>query len=173
MPSAPSSGLTDSPDGSYPDSSDDWSRTTALDLSGTTACVVSFDGVFDVGSCSDFARLEVAESTRGPWTEIGSFTGCWPAHDEVLEAYLPATFDGECSAYLRFRPDPDETYDGDGARDEHGDPARQRRRGARPGGARLHDRAAAHEAADERRRGAVAAGKVATGGRINACEAVR
>jgi subtilisin family serine protease len=106
--------LTDSPSGFYPDDSDNWARTNALNLTGTRDCVLKFNAVLDIESVFDFLRVEVATSTAGPWTEILGTSVYWPAPDEVLEARLPDSLDGAGSAYLRFRLDADEQYNGDG-----------------------------------------------------------
>lgn len=112
---ATSTWLTDSPDGPYPDGSDNWARTAAVDLTGTRDCVVRFRAVYDVESFFDFLRVEASGGTDGPWTEILQLTGFWPAPDETIEARLPDSLDGAPAAHLRFRLNPDEQYDGDGA----------------------------------------------------------
>ena len=117
VPAAGATGtwLTDSPTGFYPNGSDNWARTTAIDLRGKRSCILGFRAVFDIESWFDFLRVEVATSSTGPWTEIQRLSGYWPAPDELIEAHLPAGFDGAPAAYLRFRLNPDDQYDGDGA----------------------------------------------------------
>ncbi|NHC12384.1 S8 family serine peptidase [Motilibacter deserti] len=107
--------LTDSPSGRYPDGSDNWARTPAMSLRGLHSCVVQLRGVFDIESWFDFLRLEAATDAAGPWTEVTTFTGYWPVPNEVLEVRLPTSFDGADQAFLRFRLNPDDQYDGDGA----------------------------------------------------------
>jgi subtilisin family serine protease len=107
--------LTDSPAGPYPNGSDNWARTNALSLTGTRDCLVRFHAVFDIESYFDFLRVETAPTAAGPWTEILTLTGFWPAPEELIEARMPNSSDGAAAAHLRFRLNPDEMYDGDGA----------------------------------------------------------
>jgi subtilisin family serine protease len=107
--------LTDSPHGPYPNASENWARTQALDLSGTRDCLVRFHAVLDIESFFDFLRVEAATTSTGPWTEMTTLTGFWPVPDEPIEARLPDGFDGVPAAHLRFRLNPDDQFDGDGA----------------------------------------------------------
>jgi subtilisin family serine protease len=106
--------LTDSPAGRYPNSSDNWARTNALNLSGTRDCQVRFHAMLDTESFYDHLRLEVARSTAGPWTELVPLSGYWPVPEDSTEALLPDTFDGAARVFVRFRMTADEQYDGEG-----------------------------------------------------------
>jgi subtilisin family serine protease len=103
--------LTDSPDGRYPDSSDNWARTPALDLTGRHHCAVKFYALTDTESWFDFFYVEAATSPTGPWIELGRWSGFL---DGAFDTRLPASFDGAPAAYVRIRLNPDDIYDGDG-----------------------------------------------------------
>jgi subtilisin family serine protease len=111
---ATGSWLTDSPAGRYPNNSDNWARTNALNLSGTRDCQVRFHAMLDTESFYDHLRLEVARSTAGPWSELIPLSGYWPVPEDSTEALLPDTFDGAAQVFLRFRMTADEQYDGEG-----------------------------------------------------------
>ena len=111
---ATSTWLTDSPSGPYPNGADTWARTNALDLRGKRSCVVRYRAVVDIESLFDFLRVEVSTSSTGPWTQISEVGVYWPVPDQLLEAQLPASLDGVAAAYLRFRLDADDQYNGDG-----------------------------------------------------------
>ena len=103
--------LTDSPNGNYPNSSDNWARVGPLDLAGRRSCAVKFYGLTDTESWYDFFYIEVAKSANGPWTEIGRASGFL---DGPFDARMPASFDGARTVYARIRLNPDNQYDGDG-----------------------------------------------------------
>jgi subtilisin family serine protease len=105
--------LTDSPNGDYPNSSDNWARTTAIDLRGTRDCKVDFQASVDIeDTFFDFLRVETATNSNGPWTELMSI-GLFFV-DQHFEARFPDSTDGSASAYLRFRFNPDDQFDGNG-----------------------------------------------------------
>jgi subtilisin family serine protease len=105
--------LTDSPNGNYVNNADNWARTGPFDLRGLRKCKVSFRGYIDILDTNfDFLRVEVATSPNGPWTSILDISVL--AFDLPFTGHLPASFDGVPAAYIRFRMDADEEFDGNG-----------------------------------------------------------
>jgi subtilisin family serine protease len=106
--------LTDSPDGDYPTGTDNWARTSALDLTGRRNCTVQFHAYVQVESWfGDFVAVEVSNSPNGPWVQAGTaFNGFAESN---FDQRIPDEFSGDAKAYVRLHLHEDGQFDtGDG-----------------------------------------------------------
>jgi subtilisin family serine protease len=115
VPQGSGTWLTDSPGGNYVNDADNWARTNAIDLTGRRDCVVEFRAWIDIlDSNFDYLRVETATNSAGPWTQILELSVPWP-DSGTITGHMPDDTDGSPTAFLRFRFDADEQFDGDGA----------------------------------------------------------
>ncbi|MBV9953474.1 MAG: S8 family serine peptidase [Acidimicrobiia bacterium] len=106
--------LTDSPAGDYTTGTDNWARTSALDLTGMRHCTVQFHAYVQVESWfGDFVAVEVANSPNGPWVQAG--TGFNGFAEADFDQRIPDEFSGDAQAYVRIHLHEDGQFDtGDG-----------------------------------------------------------
>jgi subtilisin family serine protease len=106
--------LTDSPNGDYPTGTDNWARTSALDLTGRRDCTVQFHAYVQVESWfGDFVAIEVSNSANGPWVQAG--TGFNGFAESNFDQRIPTEFSGDAKVFVRIHLHEDGEFDtGDG-----------------------------------------------------------
>jgi len=106
--------LTDSPNGKYATGTDNWARTSALNLSGQRDCTVQFHAYVETESWfGDFVAIEVSNSPNGPWVQAGTAFNGFAESD--FDQRIPDEFSGDSQVYVRIHLHEDGEFDtGDG-----------------------------------------------------------
>ena len=106
--------LTDSPNGNYPTGTDNWARTSAVNLTGMRDCTVQFFAHMQTESLfGDFVAIEASNSPTGPWVQAGTaFNGL---AQSGFDQRMPDQFNGDAQVYVRIRLHEDGEFEtGDG-----------------------------------------------------------
>ena len=96
--------VSDSPAGDYLANTNSWLRTlNGINLSGRVGCRADYSLALDTESDYDFLYVEGARSaTASTWTELNAHSG-WTNDEYDAWSDDASAFDGASAAYLRFR----------------------------------------------------------------------
>jgi subtilisin family serine protease len=106
--------LTDSPNGNYPTGTDNWARTSAINLAGHRDCAAQFHAYVQTESWfGDFVAIEAANTPNGPWVQAGTAFNGFAESD--FDQRIPQEFAGDSQVYVRIHLHEDGEFDtGDG-----------------------------------------------------------